>query len=65
MKALSEADWKLRFAYGLCQRFIGRGLQPEAALEDANAHADDQYPKRGEFSPEVEAELVFLRLPRM
>jgi hypothetical protein len=62
MKPLSESVWKRRFAAILCARFVGNGVAVEAALEDAKAHADDQYPKRSDDPPEAEADLVFLTL---
>jgi hypothetical protein len=62
MGELSESVWKRRFAAILCARFVGNGIPTEAALEDAKAHADDQYPKRSDLVPEAEAELVFLTL---
>ena len=62
MEDLPEVDWKRRFAITLCTRFIVKGLPLEDATEDAKAHADDRYLKRGNLSPEAEAELFFLSL---
>lgn len=62
MEDFSEVDWKRQFAVTLCARFVQRGLPAEEAVEDANGHADDHYPKRSNLVPEAEAELFFLTL---
>ena len=59
MPELTERSWKHRFAERLARAFADGGLEPIAALEDAYAHADDQYPKRGEATPEREAVAVY------
>ena len=57
-----HSDWKRRFTAALAARFVQRGVKDDAALADAEAHADDHFPKRSEEAPELEADLVYLAL---
>lgn len=54
--------WKHRYAQTLYEAFCMSGLERSAALYDAYAHADTQYPLRGEGSPEDEARLELVRI---
>lgn len=56
----TERTWKHRFAQTLYEIFCEGGLDRAAALEDAYAHADAQYPVRGLNSPEDEARSAML-----
>ena len=58
MMELSEQAWKDRFQFHLAGLFVQVGLEQSAAVADANAHADDQYPRRGPNTPEQEADKV-------
>jgi hypothetical protein len=58
MNDVPERIWKHRFAELLSRRFMRDGVERDAALEDAYAHADDRYPNRSLGSPEREAAFV-------
>lgn len=59
---LPENIWKERFAAKLAALFIVQGLNKEAAIADAAAHADDCFPSKGKRAPEDEAQEVFATL---
>jgi hypothetical protein len=59
MSELHELVWKTRFAARLAQLFVLRGLTAHEALSDAEAHADEHYPKRMSGAPELEADDVY------
>ena len=60
---VSERVWKHRFAQALYEFFYMGGLERDAALEDAYAHADVQYLVRSLASPEDDARsaLIWIR----
>lgn len=55
MARTAERAWKHRFAQTLWKFLYLGGAPRAAALDDAYAHADTQYPIRGVESPEDEA----------
>ncbi len=62
MWAVPERIWKQRFTSRLTQLFVQRGLHLTPALADAEAHADDSYPHRGNITPEQETDRVYCSL---
>ena len=62
MSELTERAWKHRFAERFSCALILGGATAINALEDAYAHADDQYPIRQSDAPEQEADAIFSSL---
>lgn len=62
MARLSERIWKHRFAAALGKLFEYQGLNGDDALEDAYAHADDQFPRRTFAPPEQDAQDTYRSL---
>ena len=58
MVELCESDWKYRFTKRLATLFMLSGVKAEAAIADAEAHANDYFPHRGTGEPEQEANKV-------
>jgi hypothetical protein len=59
---MDEQDWKRRFVEALAAKFISKGLERSAALADAEAHANEQFPRRGSGTVGEEAEIVYRSL---